>query len=133
MDGKFLGKARSRPLVTDHPFSFYFHFDEQRIEVAVGRGGHDLQAIPRRLAFRPELIAGATVKRHIAALSRLVPRFLVHKPKHQDVALRGVLHNRGHQALHFLKVNLHHLDPHRTLGYQPFAALKSALPLQPSG
>src|SRR5437763_13966327 len=53
------GEARYRAFVTDQAVTFHFDFEEQRVIVAIGRGGDDAQAIAAGLPLHPELLARA--------------------------------------------------------------------------
>jgi hypothetical protein len=87
--------------------TFNLDLAQDRVEVAIGCGLHHPQAIPRRLALGPELIAGATEESHVASLQGAFVRFAVHEAEHQDFTARGILHYGRRQPAHLVEVDFY--------------------------
>src|SRR5262249_43945200 len=96
--------------------------------VAIRRYFLDHQAVARRLALEPQLVAGAAEEGGVSGLDGLAKRLLVHEADHQD-ALRGVvLNNRRDQAVHFLEIQIHtHKKARREFNRLRASFLKFAL------
>src|SRR5271157_3491229 len=56
---QFNVEASARACVADHALAFDLNTAQDRVEVAIGRGGDQFQAIARGLAPGPQLMAGA--------------------------------------------------------------------------
>ena len=78
---------------------------QQRIVVAIGRGRNDAQPIAAGLALHPKLLAGAAPEGYKAALQRLGIADRIEKTQHQHFAGARILHDSGHEAIHFVEVN----------------------------
>src|ERR1039458_5940847 len=68
--GQRFGKATDRAFVADQPIAFHLDAKQQRIVVAVGRGGDDAQPVAAGLALHPQLLAGGAPEGYIDALQR---------------------------------------------------------------
>jgi hypothetical protein len=77
---------------------------------------HDPQPVPRTLALRPQLIAGAAEECHVPCLQRPLQRLTIHKAHHQDFPVAGVLHHGRKQPAHFVEVKFCIHTPTRFLG-----------------
>src|SRR5262245_49221676 len=110
-------KAGPLARVTDVPAAEAFDADEHRVLVAVDQQVPDREPVARRLALRPELVAGAAEEGDVTRLAREVPRLLVHEPDHEHLAAPLVLDDGGHEPVKFRKVHtcaLKNKKPRRT-------------------
>ena len=63
--------------------------------------------IPRSLSFRPEFIPGSAPKRNLLCFQGLLPRFFIHKSKHQNFMGLAILNNGRNKPVHLFKVQFH--------------------------
>jgi hypothetical protein len=92
--------------MTDHSCALDFDLDQQGIEIAIRRSGSHFQAVAGGFPFRPKFISRTAVERDVSDRESFLERVAVHEAKHEDVACR-ILNDCGHQALHFVEINIH--------------------------
>src|SRR5580658_11210620 len=102
-------KAAHGAFMANQPVAFNFHAEEQRVVVAIGGDGDDLQAVATWLAFHPKLLPCAAPKSNKAGFERFRVTGGVQKSQHQHLARLRVLHDSWYQAVHFFKINVFHV------------------------
>ncbi len=98
-------EATDRALVAHQAVAFHLDAKQQRVVVAVGGGRDDAQAVAAGFALHPQLLAGAAPEGDEAGLQRFGVADGVQKAQHQHFAGARILHDAGHQAIHFFEVD----------------------------
>jgi hypothetical protein len=80
---------------------------EQSVRVAIHSHFADFQDMPARFAFLPELVPRATEEYDFTCPLRFRKSGRIHESQHQYITGAHILNNRGHQAVAFLKIDLH--------------------------
>src|SRR3970282_1582907 len=91
--------------------------DQQRILIAIDADFAHFQAVAGGLAFGPEFLAAAAVKRGEAGAQRLLVGGVVHVSEHQHLAALAVLHDGREQSI--LILECHVLPPPGTKRKSP--------------
>src|SRR2546421_1367379 len=128
--------------VTDRPAGSRGH--EQRITIAIGRYGLEVERVTRRLALLPELLPAAAEEDYPTPRERCLQSLAVHVTEHQDGAGVRVLHDRGQESSAFGEIEpveirslgcpSHCLSPQVTRTATPAAfnrRLRSAMRIRP--
>src|SRR5690606_38322278 len=106
--------VKARPLAgVTRPRSGLFHFNQERITVAVGDHPPHPLHVARRLALLPQLPPAAAVKPRDSRLERPLERLTIHVSDHEHLAGAAHLDHGGHKAL-FIKPDA--LEPFRRPG-----------------
>ena len=91
--------------MANQPVAFDHDAKQQRVVVAVGRGGDNAQTVAAGFALHPQLLARAAPEGDEAGLQRLGVADGIEKAQHQHLAGVRILHDAGHQAVHLFEIN----------------------------
>ena len=91
--------------MTNQPIALDGNPEEQRVVVAVGRGGDDAQAVAAGFALHPQLLAGAAPEGDEAGLQGFGVADWVEKAQHQHLAGARILHDAGNEAVHLVEID----------------------------
>jgi hypothetical protein len=92
--------------MADHSSPLHLDAEKERVAITIGLCGDYAQAIARTFPFRPELVASATEKGHVAFGQGSFERLRIHKSDHENGSVSGVLNHGGQKARQFIEIEI---------------------------
>jgi hypothetical protein len=94
--------------MTNIPIAFSIDFHQHRVIVAVDENLANFETVAGRFAFGPQRVARAAEERDVAALTRDLPRAIVHEADHEHFAAGRILYDCRDQPVQLGKVHKRH-------------------------
>ena len=92
--------------MADKSVAFDDDAEDERVVVAVSRGGDNAQAVATGFTLHPELLASAAPEGDESSLKGPGVADGVEEAEHQDLTRGIVLHDAGDEPVHFAEINL---------------------------